>query len=123
MIRVINFFCVALMGLSILGLYHTSEKTRLARIELHEVNQHIVHERTAMRVLQTEWERLASPARVQALAQARLGMGDTSVVQLSSFTELPRRGETAAPLNGTPVRAASARMPAAQPAIQTGDGL
>ena len=31
MIRVLNFFCVALMGLAILALYHVSEKTRVAQ--------------------------------------------------------------------------------------------
>ncbi len=38
MIRVLNFFCVALMGLSILALYHVSEKTRVARVELNQVD-------------------------------------------------------------------------------------
>ena len=32
MVRVLNLFCVALMGLSILGLYHVSEKTRVAHM-------------------------------------------------------------------------------------------
>ena len=31
MVRVLNFVCVALMGLSILALYHVSEQTRVAQ--------------------------------------------------------------------------------------------
>mgnify|MGYP001556026980 CR=1 FL=1 len=124
MIRTINFFCVAALGLSIMAVYHTSEKTRVARVELNRVNRQIAYEHTTMRILQTEWERLAGPARVQALAEAKLGMTDTSTVELSSFDQLPRRGEEAAPLGNTPLRAASAQMPAARTrARATDDGL
>jgi cell division protein FtsL len=124
MIRTINFFCVAALGLSILAVYHTSEKTRVARVELSRVNRQIADERTTLRVLQTEWERLAGPARIQALAEARLGMSDTSSVELSSFDQLPRRGEDAAPLGNTPLRAASAQVPAVKTqAPATDDGL
>ena len=124
MIRIVNFFCVAVAGLSILAVYHTSEKTRVARVELNRVNRQIADEHTTLRVLQTEWERLAGPARIQALAEANLGMSDTSSVELSSFDQLPRRGEDPAPLGNTPVRAASAQIPAAKAAAPaTDDGL
>ncbi|HEY5346666.1 MAG TPA: hypothetical protein VIJ72_00625 [Rhizomicrobium sp.] len=118
-----NFFCVAVMGLAILALYHTSEKTRVARVALSQVNRQIADEHSTMRVLQTEWERLAGPARIQALAESRLGMTDTASVQLSSFDQLPRRGDDAAPLGNAPVRNASAVAPGPQIQIQTGDGL
>ena len=74
-------------------------------------------------VLQTEWERVAGPARIQELAQQQLGMSDTTSVQLSSFDQLPRRGE-AAPLGNTPLHNASAVVPsgaAADPARQPAD--
>ena len=44
MVRILNFFCVALMGLSILALYHVSEKTRVAQMELTKVNRQIAQE-------------------------------------------------------------------------------
>ena len=66
MIRVLNFLCVALMGLSILALYHVSENTRVATCELDQVNRQISDNRAAIGVLQTEWERVAGPARIQA---------------------------------------------------------
>jgi hypothetical protein len=66
-------------------------------------------------VLETEWQHVASPARIQQLAQVRLGMGDTSSVQLSSFEQLPRRGADPAPLNKLPVHNASAQIPATAP--------
>ena len=57
--------------------------------------------------VQTEWVQLASPERIQQLAETTLNMSDTATVQLSSLTQLPRRGE--APLGG--VRDASAQAP------------
>ena len=111
MVRVLNFFCVALMGLSILALYHVSEKTRVAHLTLSKVNRDIAQEKTHLSVLETEWQHVASPAQIQKLAVSRLGMGDSASVQLSSFDLLPRRG--AAPLNDTPLRNASVQIPAA----------
>ena len=115
MVRILNFFCVALMGFSILALYHVSEKTRVAHMELSRVNSQIAQEKGAIGVLETEWQHVASPERVQQLAQARLGMADTSSAQLSSFEQLPRRGADPAPLNNTPVHNASAQIPAPTP--------
>lgn len=112
MIRVLNFLCVALMGLSILALYHVSERTRVARVELKQVSRQIDGEHAAISVLETEWEHVASPERIATLAQSKLGLDNTSTVQLSSLELLPRRGEDA-PLANTPVRRASADAPAA----------
>jgi cell division protein FtsL len=108
MIRVLNFFCVALMGLSILGLYHVSERTRVTQMELTKVTRQIREAHGTIGVLQTEWARVAGPGRVQALA-LRNGMQDTTSAQLSSFELLPRRGD--APLNNSPVRNANAEVP------------
>lgn len=121
MVRILNFFCVALMGFSILALYHVSEKTRVAHMELSQVNARIAQERSAIGVLETEWQHVASPERVQQLAQARLGMADSSSVQMSSFDQLPRRGADPAPLNNTPVHNASAQIPA--PASPSDPGM
>jgi len=111
MVRVLNFFCVALMGLSILALYHVSEKTRVAHMELNQAVRQIAQERAHIGVLETEWQHVASPERVQQLAESRLGMADTASVQLSSFEQLPRRGADPAPLNNTPVHNASVQVP------------
>jgi len=108
MIRVLNFFCVALMGLSILALYHVSERTRVAQMSLSKVNHQIHEARGNIGVLQAEWARVAGPGRIQELAQ-RNGMHDTVSAQLSSFNLLPRRGD--APLNNSPVRNANAVVP------------
>ena len=112
MVRILNFFCVALMGFSILALYHVSEKTRVAHVQLNQVASRIAQERSSIGVLETEWQHVASPERIQKLAQSKLGMADNSSVQLSSFDQLPRRGAEPAPLNNSPVRNASAQLPA-----------
>ena len=111
MVRILNFFCVALMGFAILALYHVSEKTRVAHMQLNQVKSQIVQERGAIGVLETEWQHVASPDRIQQLAQAKLGMADSASVQLSSFEQLPRRGADPAPLNNTPLHNASAQIP------------
>ena len=119
MVRILNFFCVALMGFSILALYHVSEKARVAHVQLNQVTARIAQERGSIGVLETEWQHVASPEHVQQLAQARLGMADSASVQLSSFDQLPRRGADPAPLNNTPVHNASAQVPA-DPAPDSG---
>jgi cell division protein FtsL len=122
MVRILNFFCVALMGLSILALYHVSEKTRVAHMQLNQVNAQIAQEHGAIGVLETEWQHVASPERIQQLAESRLNMADSASVQLSSFDQLPRRGADPAPLNNTPVHNASAEVPAA-PAAAPASGM
>jgi len=116
MIRVLNFFCVALMGLSILALYHVSERARVAQMELAKVNHQIRQTRASIGVLETEWAHVAGPARIQRLAENQ-GMTNTVSAQLSSFEYLPRRGE--APLNNSPVRNANAVVPQSAPAVRT----
>ena len=115
MVRILNFFCVALMAFTILALYHVSEKTRVAHMELNQVKSQIIKERGTIGVLETEWQHVASPDRIQQLASARLGMADSASVQLSSFDQIPRRGAEA-PLNNSPVHNASAQVPVAPPA-------
>ncbi len=114
MVRMLNFFCVALAGLACLALYRVSEQTRVASAELHKVDRQIVVERNALHVLEADWQSVAAPDRIQRLAQSRLGIADTTTVQLSSFEELPRRGEDSA-LNNSPIAEASAQVPAGQP--------
>ncbi|HUO98821.1 MAG TPA: hypothetical protein VMU01_09140 [Rhizomicrobium sp.] len=111
MIRVVSTFCVGLMGFSILSLYHVSEQTRVARQELAGTEKSISAERDEISVLEAQWQKVAGPDTIQRLAQSSLGMNDTTTVQLSSLTLLPRRGDE--PLNNEPVRAASAQVPAA----------
>ena len=110
MVRALNFACVALMGLAILGLYHVSEKTRVARMELAATQRQIAAEKGAIAVMETEWSRVANSDRVQQLAAVH-GMNDAASAQLSSFDQMPRRGEDE-PLNGSPVRNANAEIPA-----------
>jgi cell division protein FtsL len=121
MVRVLNFFCVAFMGLAILALYHVSEATRVARVELDRVSSQIADTKGQISVLQTEWERVAGPARIQALAEQQ-GMTDTTSAQLSSFELLPRKGETPA-LGNTPLHNASAVVPAPAAPPSTDPGM
>ncbi|HEX9158681.1 MAG TPA: hypothetical protein VF835_00515 [Rhizomicrobium sp.] len=105
MIRVLNFASFALAALCCLALYHLSEETRIARIKLQAVERQIVDDSDAMKVLQADWERVAEPSRIHALAESRLGLADTAAVTVVSLDLLPRRGDAA--VSGSPVQAAS----------------
>ncbi|HLY06526.1 MAG TPA: hypothetical protein VKR31_12335 [Rhizomicrobium sp.] len=105
MIRVLNFASFALAALCCLALYHLSEQTRVAHVRLQSVERRIADDRSAMKVLQAEWERVSEPSRIHALAQSRLGLADTAAVSVASLDLLPRRGD--APLSGSAVQAAS----------------
>jgi hypothetical protein len=111
MIRVLNFFCVALMGLSILALYDVSERTRLARVDLARTAHEIAKEHDQISTLETEWQFTARPERVATLAQSKLGLDNTASVQLSSLEQLPRAGEDTG-LSQSPLRNANAEAPA-----------
>jgi|SRR5580700_1005846 hypothetical protein len=110
-IRLANFVCVALMGMAILANYHISEQTRLAAVALKSVDHSIAQERASTTVLGAEWERVADPARVQALAQTKLSMSDAATAQLASLELLPRSGNDTS-LGGADVRQASDQVPA-----------
>jgi|ERR1051326_3254657 cell division protein FtsL len=125
MIRVATFFCFAVSALACLALYHVSEQTRVARTELSAVHRQIAAEQQSLHTLEAEWGRVADPARIQHLAQARLGMDDAPAMELSSLKLLPRRGDEA-PLSEGQVRTASAVVQAGDPrvrlaAVQAGD--
>ena len=113
MIRVVSFFCVALMGLTILTLYHISEQTRVARQDLRVTERRIAAEEVEVSVLQTQWQKVAVPETIQRLAESSLGMNDTATVQLSSLTDLPRRGDE----TFATVRTANAQAPVVQTPI------
>ena len=113
MIRVVNFLCIAISALACLALYQVSEETRVAHVKLGHVERQIAAEKGAMSVLQAEWARVADPARIQHLAETRLGLADQPTVELSSLQLLPKRDD-AAPGNSD-VRNANAVAPAAQP--------
>lgn len=112
MIRVVNFLCVALAGFSCLALYHVSERTRVARVELAHVNHQIAQERGLNSVLEAEWAKVADPSRIQQLATTQLGLQDSTSAQLASLEMLPRRGDDQAPLSTSPVRKANVEVPA-----------
>jgi hypothetical protein len=111
MVRILNFFCVALAGLACLALYRVSEQARIADAQLHKIDRQIVAEHNALHVLEADWQSVAAPDRIQRLAEEKLGITDTTTAQLSSFELLPRRGEDA-PIGDAQIQQASTQVPA-----------
>ncbi len=113
MIRVLNFFCVALVGLSCLALYHVSEQTRVARMQLSQVNRQIAQDtQHHQRAAKPNGSRSPIPPASSNWRSRNWALTMPRSVQLASFELLPRRGEDTAPLNNSPVRNANAVMPA-----------
>lgn len=110
MIRVINFCCFAVSALACLALYHVSDQTRATRGQAADVVHRIAAEKQSISQLQAEWGRLSEPERIQRLSQAETGAEDAPAVELSSFTQLPRRGEVS-PMNEAQLRSANAIVP------------
>jgi hypothetical protein len=94
MMRTLNFLCIAVMGLACLGLYHIAEEARVSEAELRAAKNAIRRESEALTVLGAEWTRVTQPARIHALAGKHLSYSGKPLVQLSSLTQLPRKGES-----------------------------
>jgi hypothetical protein len=126
MLRVINFFCVAMAGFACLALYHVAEETRVAHFRLKQTEEGIVQTKIDMKVLQADWLRVADPARIQRLAQGHLGMTNDPMKEYASLQDVPRLGQPT-PGNENPITNASTEVPVSNPdnihlvAVQTGN--
>lgn len=118
MVRVLNFFFCALAGMACLAIYHVSEQTRVAQLELSTTKKQIVQEQVTMKVLQADWLRVADPARIQRLAQLRLGLSDAPMKEYASLQFLPRIGQALPGSNDNGgLIAASVPVPAPNPGV------
>jgi hypothetical protein len=104
MIRIVSTLCVGLLGFTVISAYHVSEEARIAKQELHHTQKQIAMETSEISVLEVQWQNQASPEAIQKLAEASLGMHNTSTVQLASVAQLPRRSSA---LNGEEMQQAS----------------
>ena len=93
MIRLLNFSCFAMTALACLALYHVSEETRIARVELHDDAAQDRRRAGSDEGAAGDWVRVSDPARIQQLAAEKLGVSDTPTVALASLELLPRRGD------------------------------
>lgn len=104
MIRIVSTLCVGLLGFTVISAYHVSEEARIAKQELRQTEKQIVLETSAISVLEVQWQKQANPEAIQKLAEASLGVHNTTTVQLASVAELPRRSDA---LNGEEMQQAS----------------
>ena len=104
MIRIVSTLCVGLLGFTVISAYHVSEEARIAKQELRHTEKQIAMETSEISVLEVQWQKQASPETIQKLAEASLGMRNTTTVQLASVSQLPRRSDA---LNGEEMQQAS----------------
>lgn len=94
-----------------LVLFQTSQNVQRAESRLHTIEESLVKERETVRVLETEWDYLNRPDRIEELAQQHLKMSRPDVESLvSDSRKIPVPGAVVLPRR-KPVLAA------AQPAI------
>lgn len=86
-----NLIFAAAAGVAVWANYTVVEQTRVTGARLARVEKNIDADRARLAELQTQYMALSSPDRIQALAQAELGMNDAATVQLSSMQMLPTR--------------------------------
>jgi hypothetical protein len=108
MIRIVSTLCVGLLGFTVISAYHVSEEARIAKQELRRTETQIAMETSEISVLEAQWQKQASPETIQKLAEASLGMRNTTTVQLASVSQLPRRSDA---LNGEEMQQASLQSP------------
>lgn len=91
--RTLNFLCIAVMGLTCLGLYNIAEEARVSEAELRAAKGAIQREEKMLSMLGAEWTRVTQPARIHALAKKHLSYTGKPALQLSSLMQLPNKGE------------------------------
>ncbi len=73
-IRISSILILCIAGVAGLVLFQTSQNVQRAEGQLHDVREALVKERETVRVLETEWDYLNRPDRIEELAQQHLKM-------------------------------------------------
>jgi cell division protein FtsL len=81
----------AAAGAVAVGLYQVKYDVQHLEARLDEVRDQIREDRSALHVLEAEWNRLNRPDRLEHLAEKHLDMGPTQPAQIAAVTQIPPR--------------------------------
>jgi cell division protein FtsL len=91
MIRLLNVSLVLTVLASAFVLYTLEHSTRATERRIVQIESDIKQEEEAIKLLKAEWSNLTRPARLQALAELRLGLKPIMPTQMVTAAELAQR--------------------------------
>lgn len=86
-----NVLCVLIAASAVWANYHVVEQTRVLNVALDQTDRQIRSEQADFKDAQVTYVALSRPGRIQALAEALLGMDDGAAYQVASFQMVPMR--------------------------------
>lgn len=97
-IRISSILILCVAGVAGLILFQTSQNVQRTERELHNVRESLAKELETVRVLETEWDYLNRPDRIEELAQQHLNMQRPDLESLvSNSRRVPVPGAMAIP--------------------------
>ena len=90
-LRVLNLAVIAIMVLAAAYLYRVKFDATVQAERLARLRGELRHERDAIAALRAQWERLDSPARIEALAKRYLPLRPIAPSQFDALDGLPER--------------------------------
>jgi cell division protein FtsL len=91
MIRLVHLIVVCVLIAAAVHVYQIKFESTVQAERVAKLRSEIKRERNAVAALRSEWSRLASPARIEELAQRHLALKPVEAYQFQSFDKLPER--------------------------------
>jgi cell division protein FtsL len=101
--RLLNIFVIIGLVAAAAYVYEIKFQATLDAERLARMRGEIRRERDAIAALRAEWAKLATPRRIEGLAQRHLPLKPIDAQQVSSLDNLPERPKPPAPENPDPI--------------------
>jgi cell division protein FtsL len=89
--RILHLFVILALVLAAGYVYDIKFEATMQAERLAKLRGEIRRERDAVAALRAEWARLASPGRIEDIAQRHLQLKPLDAVQIDNFANLPER--------------------------------
>jgi cell division protein FtsL len=91
MIRIVHLVVVCVLIAAAVHVYRVKFESTVQAERVAKLRTEIKRERNAVAALRSEWSRLASPSRIEQLAQRHLALKPVEAYQFQPFDKLPER--------------------------------
>src|SRR5579875_1402539 len=95
--RVLNFLVIGALIAAAAAVYKIKFDSTLQAEQVAKLRDAIREQRDAIASLRAEWARLATPSRIQSLAERHLKLEPVKPTQFGDFSDLPERSPQLAP--------------------------
>ncbi len=89
--RVLNFLVIGALIAAAAAVYKIKFDSTLQAEQVAKLRDAIREQRDAIASLRAEWARLATPSRIQSLAERHLHLEPVKPTQFGDFSDLPER--------------------------------